>query len=431
MSASLFRDRADAARQLAAALEPYRGQHPLVLAIPRGGVPMGRIVADQLGGDLDVVLVRKIGAPSYPELAIGAVDEHGTVMLNSNAKLAGAGDNYVREEARRQLELIRTRRRSYGAGRHSLPVAGRVVIVIDDGLATGATMIAALRSLREQRPSRLICAVPVAAPESLTEVRSQADETVCLSSPESFRAVGMYYREFDPVGEEEVLAALHAPHAAGVMTERPLRIASGEVLLDGDLVVPPSPQGLVLFAHGSGSSRHSERNRYVAEVLQRNSIATLLMDLLTPDEDTDRRTRFDIPLLTQRLGSALRYMQDDAMVGALPKGLFGASTGAAAALAVAASQPESVKAVVSRGGRPDLAGEQVLRGVTTPTLLIVGGADEQVLALNRASQELIGRFADLVVVPGATHLFEEPGALDKVVEAAGDWFAQHLQAKGT
>ena len=427
MAAPMFRDRDDAARQLAAALDHYRGQHPLVLAIPRGGVPMGRVVADQLGGDLDVVLVRKLGAPSNPELAIGAVDEHGTVMLNRLAEPAGAGDAYVRHEAQRQLELIRTRRRDYGGGRPSLPVAGRVVIVIDDGLATGATMIAALRALRAQHPSRLVCAVPVAAPDSLEEARKYADETACLAAPATFRAVGMYYRDFAPVEDQDVMAALQATHATSVTTERPLRIAADGVLLDGDLVVPASPKGLVLFAHGSGSSRHSVRNRFVAEVLQRNSIATLLMDLLTPHEDTDRRARFDIPLLTRRLAAALRFIQDDAMLGALPKGLFGASTGAAAALAVAARNPDSVHAVVSRGGRPDLAGEQVLRAVSTPTLLIVGGADEQVLALNRAAQEMMGRAAKLVVVPGATHLFEEPGTLDTVADHAARWFIQHFE----
>jgi len=341
--------------------------------------------------------------------------------------LAGADDDYVRQEAQRQLELIRARRRSYGAGRPSPAVSGRVVIVIDDGLATGATMIAALHALRAQRPSRLVCAVPVAAPDSLAEARRHADEVACLASPATFRAVGMYYRDFGPVSEQDVLEALHATRAPGVTTERALRIASDGVVLDGDLVVPASPQGLVLFAHGSGSSRLSLRNRFVAEVLQSNGIATLLMDLLTPDEDTDRRARFDIPLLTRRLGSALRFMQDDATVGKLPMGLFGASTGAAAALAVAASAPQAVTAVVSRGGRPDLAGEQVLREVSTPTLLIVGGADEQVLALNRAAQELIGRPAELVVVPGATHLFEEPGTLDTAADHAAQWFVRHFR----
>ena len=428
MGITKFRDREDAALRLASVLDPYRSQHPLVLGIPRGGVPMARIIADRLGGDLDVILVRKLGAPGNPELAIGAVDEHGTVMLNRMAGWEGVDDDYVRRETRRQQELMHERRRIYSAGHASHPVRGRTVIVVDDGLATGATMISALRALRAQHPARLVCAVPVAAAESLAQVRSHADETVCLLTPSPFHAVGMYYQQFQAVEDADVTAALQdpgngsGPHAG--MNRRTVRIPANGVELDGDLVVPQSPLGLVIFAHGSGSSRHSVRNRQVAEELQRHGIATLLMDLLTAEEDADRSARFDIRLLTGRLAAALYFAGEDPEVGSLPKGLFGASTGAAAALAVAASHAESIDAVVSRGGRPDLAGTKLLSDVVTPTLLIVGGADPQVLELNRMAQALIGNRAELVVVPGATHLFEEPGTLESAAEQAAQWFVR-------
>ncbi len=204
-----------------------------------------------------------------------------------------------------------------------------------------------------------------------------------------------------------------------------------EALIDGVLSVPHGAVGAVLFAHGSGSSRHSRRNRAVAAALQEVRLATLLLDLLTPAEEiVDERSRmfrFDIPLLADRLGDAVRWLQTDSTTRALPIGLFGASTGAAAAL-VAAAQPSSpVRAVVSRGGRPDLAGHLLYR-VRAPTLLIVGGNDVDVLRLNRAALHQLGGPAELAVVAGATHLFEEPGALKQVGSLARSWFLQHLQA---
>lgn len=433
MSRIPFDDREDAARQLALALAGYANQHPLVLAIPRGAVPMGRIIADRLTGDLDVVLVRKLGAPGNPELAIGAVDERGVVMLNENSAWTGADDLYVRTEATNQLKLIRERQDRYRAGRPGTAVEGRTVIVVDDGLATGATMIAALRAIRARKPARLVCAVPVAAQDSLFEARRHADETICLTTPYPFGAVGLYYRDFSEVEDDEVAALLKMNAGAGESPSgaesesRAVRVRANHAVLDGDLVVPATPRGVVLFAHGSGSSRHSERNRFVAGVLQRHGIATLLLDLLTPGEDAHPRARFDIALLTLRLEAALDWVRGEPSLGALSVGLFGASTGAAAAISVAARHPGQVVAVVSRGGRPDLAGLLPLSQVRTPTLLIVGGADREVLELNRAAQTAMGRWAEITVVPGATHLFEESGTLEEVANRAVDWFMRHFR----
>jgi len=193
-----------------------------------------------------------------------------------------------------------------------------------------------------------------------------------------------------------------------------------------DLALPEAPRGIVVFAHGSGSSRRSPRNRMVAEVLQEAGLATLLFDLLTPLEALDRANVFDIGLLARRLLEAIGWARERADLAALPLGCFGASTGAAAALVAAAEEPE-VAAVVSRGGRPDLAGEALAR-VRAPTLLIVGGRDEPVLELNRAAAARLAGPRRLVIVPGATHLFEEPGALDRVAVLARDWFLEHLAA---
>lgn len=208
---TVFRDRIDAARRLAERLHTHRGHNPLVLAIPRGAVPMAQYLAAALKGDFDVVLVRKLAAPLQPEFAIGSVDESGWSYLSPHAAAAGADADYVVAEKRRQLALIRERRALYTPTRPSLNPAGRVVIVVDDGLATGATMLAALHSLRQQGPARLICAVPVASAEALTLVRSLADEVVCLQAPANFQAVGQFYRNFDQIDDAEVMAMLSKP----------------------------------------------------------------------------------------------------------------------------------------------------------------------------------------------------------------------------
>lgn len=203
-----FRDREDAARQLVGALVQYRGERPLVLAIPRGAVPMAKIIADMLGGEVDVVLVRKLRAPGNPEFAIGAVDETGWTYLGDYAERVGGSSEYIEAEKEHQLQVMRERRASYTPVRPPLDPAGRTVIVVDDGLATGSTMIAALHALRAKSPKKLICAVPVAPPDTLDKVKPYADEVVCLSAPPMFYAVGQFYQSFPQVSDEEVIALL-------------------------------------------------------------------------------------------------------------------------------------------------------------------------------------------------------------------------------
>ena len=203
-----FDSRVDASRRLAKALARYRGRNPLVLAIPRGAVGMGRVLADELGGELDVVLVRKLRAPDSPEFAVGAIDESGWAYVADYAARAGADDAYLEREKSRQLETLRKRRAQYTPARAPIDAKGRIVIVVDDGLATGATMMAALHAARAKAPERLVCAVPVAAPDSLERVRPYADELVCLAAPEGFYAVGQFYRQFPQVEDEDVVALL-------------------------------------------------------------------------------------------------------------------------------------------------------------------------------------------------------------------------------
>ena len=205
-----FRDRADAAHQLVERLARYRGKNPLVLAIPRGAVPMGRIIADALGGELDVVLVRKLGAPGNPEFAIGSVDETGWTYVSAHAAGAGADAAYIEAEKNQQLGIMRQRRAHYTPICAPADPAGRTLIVVDDGLATGATMISALHALRARAPSRIVVAVPVAPPDTLRRVEALADEVVCLAAPEWFSAVGQFYQEFAQVSDAEVVSELRA-----------------------------------------------------------------------------------------------------------------------------------------------------------------------------------------------------------------------------
>jgi putative phosphoribosyl transferase len=424
-----FRDRRQAGALLARALQtsgPKNGA--VVLALPRGGVPVAYEVARTLGLTLDIFLVRKLGLPGHEELAMGAVASRGVRFLNEDV-VAGYGisQDLIDGVAARELDQIRRLEEIYRAAAPGVDVRGRDLIIVDDGLATGATMRAAVLALRRMGVGRIIIAVPVGARETCENLRAIADELICLHAPGDFRAVGLWYEDFGEVSDNEVRALLES--ASGV-EEREVEIEAKAVRLAGSLSAPGGARALVLFAHGSGSSRHSPRNRYVAGVLRSAKIATLLMDLLTADEERAEAAtghlRFNIDLLASRLFSATEWAANQPVINELPKGYFGPSTGAAAAL-VAAGEPKSgISAIVSRGGRPDLAGEALTR-VSAPTLLIVGSRDEHVLALNQQAKAKMRALVELAIVPGATHLFEEAGALERAASLAQSWFEQHLR----
>lgn len=427
-----FEDRIDAGRQLGRRMAPVAGRDVVVLGLPRGGVPVAAEVARALGAPLDVVLVRKLGLPQRPELAMGAVGEDGVVVRNEDVLAAAGvdGATVAAVERRERAELERRARQLRG-DRPRRPLDGRTAVVVDDGVATGATARAACAVVRAHGAARVILAVPVASPRALADIAATADEVVALESPQRFAAVGQVYADFRATGEEEVLALLR-----GSAPERPPRGPTprdDDVVADagpegvrGHLTVPEHAGGLVVFAHGSGGGRHSSAHRAVAEVLRTAGIATLVADLLAPREAAALGPVPDVGLLAGRLAAVARWAAAEPSCAGLPLGYVGAGTGAAAAL-VAAAQDDAVRAVVGRGGRPDLAGP-ALAGVRAPTLLVVGGHDQRVLELNRAAQACLRCTSRLAVVPGASHLFTEPGTLRAAAELARDWFAAHLTA---
>ncbi|WP_327117456.1 phosphoribosyltransferase family protein [Nocardia sp. NBC_01730] len=433
----LFDDRRDAGHRLAARLEYLRDEDVVVVGLPRGGVPVAYEVARALGAPLDVIVIRKLGVPHQPELAFGAIGEDDVLVTNdvvvAHARLARADmanvERHEREElSRRAGRLRRTHPR--------VPLSGRTVVIVDDGIATGATACAACQVAWAHGARSVVLAVPVAPRDTMSVLADEADEVICLEVPVWFGAVGCWYRRFDQVSDAEVVELLR--RAAGDLPERqpapagdpPLRddevrVIAGKAELAGHLTIPESPIGMVVFAHGSGSSRHSPRNRYVAGVLNRAGLGTLLVDLLTSDEEIHRAQVFDIELLSQRLLDVTGWLTRQEEIFGLRIGYFGASTGAAAALRAAVDPKVEIAAVVSRGGRPDLAGAD-LAAVRAPTLLIVGGDDHVVLELNRLAAQEMSCETALAVVPGATHVFAEPGALEKVAELARDWLVNQL-----
>jgi putative phosphoribosyl transferase len=427
-----FRDRREAGRRLAERLSGLRSSRPLVLGLPRGGVPVAFEVARALDAPLDVLVVRKLGVPFQPELGMGAVGEDGVRVLNPEVlREAGVTDAQLAEVEARERAEVQLRSARLRGGRPAVPLTGRTVIIVDDGLATGGTARAAIRVARERGAARVVLAVPVAPPDTVTALSREADEVVALETPEPFFAIGGWYMDFTPTSDQEVVDLLAITRAdegtRGGDTEmdEEIEIPAGRRGLPGHLTVPSGAIGIVLFAHGSGSGRHSPRNQAVARALNDAGLGTLLFDLLSPDEETDRANIFDIPLLGERLGAATKWLMDQPARDDLPLGYFGASTGAAAALWAAAEPWSPVEAIVSRGGRPDLARER-LGAVRAPTLLIVGGRDEAVLELNREAARDLRCEHRIEVVPGATHLFEEPGALERVSELAAQWFVEHL-----
>lgn len=432
-----FTDRVDAGRRLGAALARLASEDVVVLGLPRGGVPVAFEVAAALNAPFDVLVVRKLGVPFQPELAMGAVGEGGVKVLNE--RVLAQADISAEEVAaveQREREVVDRRVGRYRAGRTAVSLTGRTAIVVDDGIATGSTARAACQVARAAGAARVVLAVPVGPANVLDRLGQAADEVVGLETPPAFFAIGGFYRDFSQTSDEEVADLLaRASTRMGSPGSDPdpdrgprdsdVEVPVGQVVCQGHVCLPAGAGSLVVFAHGSGGSRRSAPDGHVAGVLQAAGIGTLMLDLLTTDEQDDPAASSDIETLARRLSDVTRWLRGRPENEDLSIGYFGSGAGAAAALCAAAIPGSAVNAVVSHAGRPELAGPWLGR-VRAPTLLVVGEHDEPVLELNRRALVKLHCEVSLSVVPAASDLFEEPGTLATVARLARDWFTAHL-----
>ena len=425
----IFNNRTDAGQQLAAALTLKGLTDPIVLGIPRGGVPVAAEVARALGGELAVVVARKLGAPDYPELAIGATTETGASYINTAVAVSvGADERYIKAEKERQVQEAHRREVLFNSHRRP-PVRGRTVIVVDDGVATGATAIAAIRSIKGEGAERVILAIPVGPPEMVELLRSEADEVVCLEEDPGFGAVGQYYFDFSQVSDEEVLRTLEAfPKKAKAGQAGPDPSQSVQIRRDGirlaAVMTTPSAEGafpLVIFVHGLGSGKDSPRNVVIAERLVDVGIATLLFDLSGHGESSADPSDGTEAFVAD-LQAALEWAVGQDVVSKDLIGIAGSSLGAVVAVRAVAEGRIRPKTMVLRA--PPLEPAE-LQHVDIPSLVIVGSRDplqeqvEEGVSLNSRLR--------LAIVDGASHLFEEPGTLDQALHQTVEWFRSQLR----
>jgi putative phosphoribosyl transferase len=477
----IFKTREQAGKKLVPLLKGLKLSDPVVIALSNGGVPVAAQVASALHADLDVLAVKKFGTPEAPEYVIGALTEEGYYYIHDSAfTRLGLSLSEIEVILLQKQALVLEKISLF---RHEKPltsVTGRDVILMDDGLASGASARVSLKYLKSKNPKNIILAVPVCSRKITDALTQDGQQVVCLQTTEGLHPVSDFYEDYFHVTDQKVIQLLHAHQKLKAST--PLKSSEGrssssipsipsipsisssltsdgssppsgathsqsisrqEVLIEDfrskdlslkKLVLPgilqiPSPcSGIVLFAHGSGSSRLSPRNQLVAQLLNQGGLGTLLFDLLTPEEAQQRENVFQIPLLGSRLVFAMNWLKSQVHTpsfASLPLGLFGASTGAAAALWAAAQPHSQIAAVVSRGGRPDLA-DAFLSGVHAPVLLIVGFEDQAVIERNQEALTHL-KNARLHLIAHATHLFEEPGALEEVAQLAAEWFNSHFK----
>jgi putative phosphoribosyl transferase len=456
----MFRDRAAAGRALARLLRAYRGQPGvIVLGLARAGVPVAREVANYLGVPIGVVVAHKVGVPGIEEVALGAVAEGShRVIADSIAWYLGVPQRIVDRLVARERVALERRAAMYRAGLRAFDLRGRTVIIVDDGLATGATMRAAIRSVRDRHPARIIAAVPVAARPSAEEVRAEVDELVVVMTPVRFNAISASYESYAPVGDDDVFALtgqptrLMSPHVRDIsdqlsvaltradaqehLVERSIGVPAFDASVVGDLGVPyvarlPAPwarrggvRGLVILGSGSEGSRNSFTERYLAGRLRLSGYATLRVDLFTREErqadGADAQCQVNVRRAAARLAGVCEWAEREGVAGAHRTILAGAGTGAAAVLVTAAHRARHTFAVAVRGARVDLA-RAALRNITAPTLFVVGADDGRAQPGYTDPLDALPRNGVLVRIPRAGSSFEEPGALGAVAEHTVGW----------
>jgi putative phosphoribosyl transferase len=431
-----FRDRAQAGRELAEALAPVLKPPAVVAGIPRGGVSVALPIVERFRLPLTVVYARKLTAPIAPEFAFGAIDEDGHAIVDSRSvAMLGLSPDDVERAKERVSKEIRRRMTTYGVPALGQHLPGAAVVLVDDGLATGLTMRAALEYARRRGAREIVVAVPCASEAAAREFERAADRFVCLTVDPDFMAVGQYYVDFSPVSDEEVIAML--TRAREPAAREPGASAGGDVrvlfknslgfALAGRLLVPasPGPHPVVVFAHGWGSGKDSPRNRAVAEALRALGFAAFLFDFTGHGESEGTQEDSTQEQQVDDLAAALGALERLDEVDGRRLGVAGASSGAAVAI-LASARDRRIRALALRS--PNLTGaEASVSRVSVPTLLVVGEHDEPI---RTALGPLLDRFGGprrLEVVPGGDHLFEDPAALTRATAATVAWFKDHLK----
>ncbi len=425
-----FTDRSEAGRRLAERVRPHAVDDPLVLALPRGGVPVGAELARRLDAEFDVLVVRKIGLPGRPELGVGAIAEDGRVLFDD---LALARMRVPRQALSGTVDAERAeldrRRRVYRGERPPPRIAGRDCVVVDDGVATGGTARAALRMVRQAGPAQLVLAVPVASREAIAMLGEEADAVVVLGVPDNFRAVGEWYRDFDLLSDGHVTAIMSEVGRSHSRpgTARGVRVRAGDVYLDGDLTLPAVLRGAAVLAFGE--ARGDPRWRAIASVLQRSGYATLMLDLLVGDERSSVGGGAATEVLGERLSSAVTWLRRATDAASEPVGVLGSGAAAPAALVTAARRPGDVAGVVVHGGRIDLA-EPALPEVRAPVLVLLESRDSFVRELGEWARGRMGGPTDLKVMSGAEELLRGAKEWRRVAVETQDWFDRYLPRRG-
>lgn len=415
-----YRDRVDAGRQLAAALAERGYERPVVLGIPRGGLPVAAEVARALHGQLGVVVARKLRAPAQPELAIGAVTADGAAWVNTQlARDTGADDRYLEREMAHQVAEARHREELFDGHRRP-PVEGRVVIIVDDGLATGATARAAARSMRASGAAKVVLAVPVAPPESVRELAAEVDEVVCPRVEMDFWAIGQFYDAFPQVPDEEVKAILD--RFGSEVETREARVRRDGIELAARLRLPGGQTPYVTFVHGLGSSKDSPRNVVIAERLVDEGIAALLFDLSGHGESGGRPG--SIEQYVDDLVAVESWARSQVELRDAPHAIAGSSLGAVVALRGVLEGRVTADALVLRSA--PISPEEY-QGLTVPALLLVGSHDPLVAEAREGARRCPA--IDLRIVQGAGHLFEEEGTLEDATGITVEWLSRTLGAR--
>ena len=434
----VLKNRQEAGRVLAQKIKSVLSSvsDAMVVALPPGGVPIAFEISEEFSIPLCVLAASKIRAPSRPDLIIGAITEEGHHHIDDfSSRLIGTSRDKLEQTLAREKLAIESKVRRYRPGEVLPDLKNKTIILVDDGPTSNMTARVVASYLRFKEVRQIVLAVPVCAKQSVAELTADFDHVISLYHPGPFFSMRDYFLDFRDISDEEVQYLLSKSrkkkfaNTEKAFSRKVLIPVEGSIELQATLSIPTYAKGIVLFAHPNSSKRFEYRNNMIAEELNRIGIATLLFDSLTDDESLERANVFDIPFLASRLAFATKWVRLHRMTRELSIGFLSEGSGAAAALWASTYLGADVSSIVSRGGRPDLAQVRLTR-VNTPTLLIVGDQDTEIIEINKNCLRTLSS-GKLILIPGASHLFDEPNTIEEVSREASLWFLKNFKTVGT